>query len=146
MLYLTQILSEELIHKKSPQEITALLYEACIINLEKSITAIHSKNYIDANEHLQKSNDILYRLGGGINYEAGIVADQLEALYDYMANKLIEANLRKDTQLIKEVLHIMEQIAAGWNQALQKKTDDQSGDFKQKSLAYEQNVRYDNQK
>lgn len=146
MLYLTQILSEELIHKKSPQEITALLYEACIINLEKSIRAIHSKNYIDANEHLQKSNDILYRLGGGINYEAGIVADQLEALYDYMANKLIAANLRKDTQLIKEVLHIMKQIATAWNEALQKKTDAQSGTLKQKALAYEHSGLYDNEK
>ena len=53
---------------------------------------------------LQKANDILKRLGVGINYEAGIIADQLDMLYNYMADKLIEANLKKDPEIIKEVI------------------------------------------
>ena len=52
------------------------------------IEDINGKNLIDANKKLQKANDILYRLGAGLNYEAGIIADQLDALYNYMAERI----------------------------------------------------------
>ena len=47
---------------------------------------------MDANKKLQKTNDILHRLGAGLNYEAGIIADQLDTLYNYMADRVIEGN------------------------------------------------------
>ena len=59
-------LTEELIYKKTPQEITALLYEACIVTLEEAIEAIKKKDYFTSNKKLVKANDILYRLDAGI--------------------------------------------------------------------------------
>ncbi|HHY21802.1 MAG TPA: flagellar export chaperone FliS, partial [Bacilli bacterium] len=67
---MSQFITNEALHKKTPQEITSLLYEACHNNLSSAITAILEKEYIDANEYLKKANDILHRLGGGLNYEA----------------------------------------------------------------------------
>ena len=72
--------------------------------LRDAIEDIKGKNLIDANKKLQKANDILYRLGAGLNYEAGIIADQLDALYNYMAERTIEANRKKDPAMIQEVL------------------------------------------
>ena len=82
-----EFLTDELIYQKNSQEITSLLYEALIDLLNNSIEDIKDKNLIDANKKLQKANDILYRLGAGLNYEAGIIADQLDALYNYMAER-----------------------------------------------------------
>ncbi|WP_157049849.1 flagellar export chaperone FliS [Thalassobacillus sp. C254] len=87
-------LTEEFIHRKSSQEITSLLYEAAIHNINEAIAAIQMKDYMEANRNLQKTNDILYRLGAGLNYEAGIISDQLDALYNYLAEQVIEANLK----------------------------------------------------
>jgi len=132
------LLTEEQLYKKTPQEITTLLYQACIVNLEKSIVCIRNKEYMEANRLLQTCNDILYRLGAGINYEAGIIADQLEALYDYMARSLIQANIKKDILKLEEILRILIDIKDAWNQAIEKGVDNQDRVVRKKILSYEQ--------
>lgn len=135
-----EFLTEEFIYQKSSQEITSLLYEVMIDQLNGSIEDIKRKNYIDANKKLQKSNDILYRLGAGLNYEAGIIADQLDALYNYQAERLIEANRKKDISIIQEVLAVTEKISSAWNEAIKNKPNQKQLHLRQKANAYEQNV------
>lgn len=135
-----EFLTEEFIYQKSSQEITSLLYEKLIDQLTGSIADIKNNNYIDANKKLQKSNDILYRLGAGLNYEAGIIADQLDALYNYQAEKLIEANKNKDIAAIEEVRSIAERLASAWNEAMKNKPDQRQMLMRKKATAYEQNV------
>lgn len=110
------------------------------MNLEEAITDINNQDYVIANRKLQKANDILHRLGAGLNYEAGIIADQLDMLYNYMADKLVEANLTKDVKLIEEVLHRLEDIAGAWNQALKKKVADPGAAVRKKASAYEKSI------
>lgn len=137
---MTEIFTESAIHQKSPQEITALLYEACITNLEDAITDINNKDYVLANKQLQNANDILHRLGAGLNYDAGIIADQLDMLYNYMADKLVEANLKKDVTIIKEVLHSLEEITMAWNKAMKNKVPDSAAMVRKKASAYEKSI------
>lgn len=137
---MTGILTEDALFKKSPQEVTALLYEACLTNLEEAIDDINNKDFVIANKKLQKANDILHRLGAGLNYEAGIIADQLDALYNYMADKVVEANYKKDPKLIEEVIKAIEPIAQAWNEALKKKPVQTSAGLKNKTMAYEKSV------
>lgn len=120
---MTTLITESAIHQKTPQEITSLLYEGCMDFMEQAIEAIETKDYFEANVYLQKSNAILHRLGGGINYEAGIIADQLEMLYNYMTGKLILANLNKEVEPIKEALSMLEEVTVAWNQALKTKAN-----------------------
>ncbi|OIJ15987.1 flagellar export chaperone FliS [Anaerobacillus arseniciselenatis] len=141
---LVTLISKEALHKKSPQEITALLYEACINNLEDAKTAINEKDFVLANEKLQKSNDILERLGGGINYEAGIIADQLDTVYNYMADRLVQANYNKDVTAIEEVIKLVTELSSAWHEAMKKSKDSQPKTMKQKANAYEQMAIYDN--
>ncbi len=136
---MTAVLTESVIYSKTPQEITTLLYEACIVEVEHAIEEIENKEFASANKRLQKTNDIIYRLGAGLNYEAGIIADQLDALYNYLADQIIEANLKKDVQRLKHVLETLESIAGAWNQALNSKKNMTNPSFKTRNLAYEQN-------
>ena len=108
--------------------------------LRDAIEDIKGKNLIDANKKLQKANDILYRLGAGLNYEAGIIADQLDALYNYMAERTIEANRKKDPAMIQEVLSIAERLAEAWSTAMKNKPSTAQNHLRRKVNAYEQNV------
>ncbi|MCQ6278702.1 flagellar export chaperone FliS [Bacillus sp. EB600] len=134
-----ELLTEEILYQKSSQELTALLYEGIMTNLEESIELINAKNFIEANKKLQKANDILERLGVGLKYEAGPIAEQFDTLYNYMASQIIEANLRKDQQLIKNVLQLIQPIAEAWNEIVRKQVHTQSGNTK-KVLAYENSI------
>jgi flagellar secretion chaperone FliS len=130
--------TEEALHKKTPEELTALLYEAFLSNLEEAKEAIAKKEMIEANTKLQKANDILYRLGAGLNYEAGIIADQLDEVYNYLAERLIQANLIKEVEPIDEAIKLVTSISEAWNEAMEKRTDSLSHTNKQKNKAYEQ--------
>nr|WP_285865659.1 flagellar export chaperone FliS [Lederbergia lenta] len=124
----------------TPQKITALLYEVCINHLQDAIQDIEQNQPLEANVKLQKVNDILERLGAGINYEAGIVADQLDTLYNYMANQVILGNLKKDKLILEEVLNICEQLASAWNEAMNTGETQSQRLHQQRTNAYEQNV------
>ena len=134
-----ELLTEELLHKKTPEELTTLLYTACIDNLKQAKIEIDSKKYYNANRLLQKANDILYRLGAGINYEAGPVSDQLEMLYNYIAEKLIQANLQKSTEVIDEIIALLGIIHNAWTEATHnaKETNKVDAKINKKVSAYD---------
>ncbi|MBW8349441.1 flagellar export chaperone FliS [Bacillus sp. IITD106] len=133
-------LTKELIYQKTPQQLTAFLYEACIGHLKEAIECIETQNYPEANTKLQKVNDIIERLGVGLNYEAGTIANQLDTLYNYMANQVIMGNLKKDIPILQEVLSILEQLASSWNEAMHMENTDGQRELYRKTSAYEKNV------
>ncbi|ADH99741.1 flagellar export chaperone FliS [Salisediminibacterium selenitireducens] len=137
------MITNEALHKKSPQELTSLLYEALLDNLEEGKAAIQSRDFMIANEKLQKANDILHRLGGGLNYEAGIVSDQLDALYNYASDLVVEANYTKDETKVDQALNALTPIVEAWQTALKTNQDKQPKMMKQKANAYEQSAIYE---
>lgn len=134
-------LTKEIIYQKSSQEITSLLYEALIDHTKGAIQDIEASRLIEANDKLKKVNDILERLGVGINYEAGIIAEQLDVLYNYMADLVIKANVKKDIEPLKEVLTILEDISGAWQTAMKNNKSSQiQQQLFRKTNAYERNV------
>ena len=130
-------LSKELLYQKSPQELTSLLYEAAITKLEKAIEDTKNDQYIEANKSYQRVNDILHRLGAGLNYDSGIIADQLDAVYNFMAEEIVMANLKKDVSRAEEVLVMLKDISNSWRQAI---LSNQPAKRPSKANAYEQHV------
>lgn len=137
------ILTEEWIYQKNSQQLTALLYEGLMECLEEAIGALKQKDHWKANKQLQKGNDILRRLGVGLRYDAGIIAHQLDALYNYMAERLIEANMKKDAAAVQEVLQLTTTIATAWNEALKSGASSVHAAQRQKAAAYEQFITYE---
>ncbi|WP_044022875.1 flagellar export chaperone FliS [Bacillus sp. SG-1] len=133
------LLTKEFIYQKSSQEITALLYEALITQIQGAMKDIENKRHFDSNKKLQKANDILERLGAGINYEAGIISDQLDALYNYMSASILKANITKNTRVLKEVITITEELAESWRTSMAKPQQPVRR-MSQKVNAYEKNV------
>ena len=114
-----RIYEEQELMDLKPQELTALLYQSFLERLKGAIKALEEGDPLGSNYLLQGCNDILERLGGGINYKAGIIADQLEALYGFCSEKLLEANIKKDKSMMTQVLKIMDNISQGWYAAME---------------------------
>ena len=133
-------LDEELIVQKSSQELTALMYEGLLNHLGESITHIEQNEMMDANKKLQKASDILQRLGVGLRYDAGLVAENLDTIYNYLANQIIKANVKKDIDQIKHILEIVQTLNNAWNEALTIKQNNTSDSIIKKVSAYENSV------
>ena len=103
-------ITENELYHYTPEQLTSLLYEAGLIRLEQAARALEQGEHLEANRQLQTCHDILHRLGAGLNYEAGLIADQLEALYQYMAERLVYANVHKDRSAVLEVHKLLSTI------------------------------------
>jgi flagellar secretion chaperone FliS len=135
-----EALTKDFIYKKSPQELTALLYEGIIENLEQAIEHINEKSFIEANIKLQRTNDILHRLGVGLKYEAGPISEQLDVLYNYIADQVILANMKKDTVILQDMISLIAPIAQAWNEVLKNKDSIVHTNTLKKVAAYEKST------
>ncbi|OCA84684.1 flagellar export chaperone FliS [Bacillus sp. FJAT-27986] len=135
-----EFLTEELIVQKSSQELTALLYEGLLTNLYEAIDQIDEPNLFQANKSLQRASDIVHRLGVGLRYEAGPITENLDTLYNFLADELIRVNLTKNTDSISFLIKIVETLSTAWNDAMELKNNAKADSLIKMVSAYENNV------
>jgi flagellar protein FliS len=71
-------------------------------------------------EHLGKAIALIDGLRGSLNIEAGgEIAANLDALYEYMGRRLVEANALDDVSVLNEVSALLAEIRDAWEQVMQ---------------------------
>ena len=93
----------------TPMEIVVKLYDEAERQINRAIVFIGQKNYADANKSLQKSQDIVNALRSVLDMSIPI-STQLDALYDFFNRQLITANVKKDTEILKELLPMLAEL------------------------------------
>lgn len=107
------------IHNR-PELITSLLYKKFLQKIDEALENIPNRKYDKVNSALQLCNDIVTRLGFGIKYEAGVLADRLEMLYQYVFDLVLEGNRTKDISKLQEARNIISELDEAWTIALEK--------------------------
>lgn len=101
----------------SPHRLTLMLFNGAIQFAGQAEVAIQQNNIVDTNTYIQKTQDIIYELISSLNMkEGGEIARNLRQLYFYMVNKLIEANIKKRVDFIKEVIDLLNELREAWDQ------------------------------
>jgi flagellar protein FliS len=106
-----------MVNTASPQELTLMLYNGLIKFLNLSIQGIEEKSIEKANNNLAKAQNIIQEFISTLdmNYE---VSTRFYTLYDFMNNRLIEANIKKDKAIVEEVRGFAEDLRDTWSQAM----------------------------
>lgn len=97
-------------------EMLRKLYDGIIKEINGAILYINQKNYTDANNSLQKAQRILNHLRTTLNFKYE-VSNNLSSLYDYFINQIVQANMKKDTALLDEVLQMVTELRDAFVQA-----------------------------
>ena len=80
--------------------------------------AILDKEVAKAHENIIKTQNIFYELMATLDVNmGGEWAKQLMSVYDFIIRRLIDANMKKDIQIMDEVLPLIEEIRDTWNKA-----------------------------
>ena len=79
--------------------------------------AINDNNIEKASKSIIKAQDIIseFRCTLDMKYD---ISHQLELLYDYMYRRLLDANIKKDSAIVEEVLGFAKELRDTWEQAM----------------------------
>ena len=102
----------------APQKkLIIMLYDGAIRNLKLAKIAMNDKNIEKANNTIIKAQNIILELMSTLNFEAGgEIAKNLHALYQYMYEKTIAANIEKNPDHADEVIKFLEELKEVWEQ------------------------------
>ena len=102
-----------------PEQLTLMLYNGCLRFIEDGITAVNERNFEEANTMLQKAQRIIseFRLTLNMDYE---ISHQLLPLYNYVYDRLVEGNIRSDTEPLDIAREIMTELRDAWVGAMRK--------------------------
>lgn len=101
----------------TPEELILMLYDGAVKFCNQAKTAIETKDYMKANELIQKSKAIIRELQCSLkkDYE---ISEQFNALYEYIFKRLTEANIYKDNEILEEALKLIRQMRDTWKEAM----------------------------
>lgn len=105
------------VNTASPGELTLMLYNGCLKFIHQAKKAIDEKNIQDKNNSILRAQDIIRELMVTLNPEIE-VSKQMLTLYDYMLNRLIEANIKNDNEILNEVEGLVTEFRDTWKQVI----------------------------
>lgn len=137
----------------SQPQLLVMLFDAAVKKLRISRKAIEDNKIELSHNELIKVQKIFSELMVALDFDlGGELAQQLFAIYDFVYRRLVQANIRRDIELIDEVMPIVEDLREGWTQAVQKYQEEEkknggkptapadSGKAKQPPAAPQQNT------
>ena len=86
----------------SPAELTLMLYEGAIKFCNVAEAAIDDNNVEKAHVNIVKAQRIIDYLRQTLDMKYAVAQD-FENIYSYLSQRLIEANIRKDKEILEEV-------------------------------------------
>ncbi|MED4780408.1 flagellar export chaperone FliS [Brevibacillus choshinensis] len=102
----------------TPADLTLMLYNGALKFIKQAKSAIEEKNVAKAHEASLKVQNILYELMSTLNNDYSISKEFIK-LYEYMLQRTIEANMRKDLDILNEVEDLFVQFRDTWKEAMQ---------------------------
>lgn len=101
----------------SPNKLIEMLLEGATKRIRMGKLAIENKNIVQASEQIIRAQDIIMELRYSINEEVDSqIPQDLIQLYEFMYDRLVIANMEKDTVILDEVQHLLAELTDAWKQ------------------------------
>ena len=101
----------------SPADLIALLYGALQNDLQAAESGLQSGDYPLVHQRLTRAQAIVLELIASLDHSQGELPRQLAALYEYVYQRLVFANVQKDIDAVREAATVVQPIAEAWTQA-----------------------------
>ena len=100
-----------------PAELTLMLYEGAIKFCNIAMIGIENKDYEKASNNIQKARRIIVELQTTLDHEYE-VANDFDVIYNYLFQILIEANVKKDPEILEEALVQLRDLRNMWKEIM----------------------------
>lgn len=101
----------------SPEQLTMLLYEGALRFVKQSIRACEEKNFEESHQYNLKTQAIIQELYVTLDYQFEI-SESLGKLYDFVIYLLIEGNIKKDEEQLRQAEQFIKEFRDTWKELL----------------------------
>jgi len=115
------------VETSTPGQLVVLLYEGCLRFTQRGRTALEGQDFEASRASFLRAQDIVAELMGGLNMDAGEIAANLLRLYEYMYQRLVVANVKRDATAAREVEDMVRSLLPAWEEAVKKQSGDGAG-------------------
>ena len=98
-----------------PHKLILMLMDGALERIALARGRIQHQELAEKNRLLSAAVMIIDELKSSLNLKGGgVIAANLDDLYDYMSRQLIRANLQNDVATLDEVTHLLREIRSAW--------------------------------
>lgn len=105
------------IQTASPAELTLMLYDGAIKFCNIAIMGIEENDIEKAHNNIVKVQRIINEFQATLNHKYEVAKD-FDAVYSYIYQRLVEANIRKDKEILEEVLKHLRTMRETWKEVM----------------------------
>ena len=100
----------------SPHRLVQMLMEGALDRISAAKGHMQRNQFVEKSRFISAAISIIDGLRSSLDFErGGEIAENLNALYDYMNRRLLEANMQNKTEYLDEVSSLMGEIKSGWD-------------------------------
>mmetsp|Transcript_55579 Transcript_55579/g.176470 ORF Transcript_55579/g.176470 Transcript_55579/m.176470 type:complete len:143 (-) Transcript_55579:286-714(-) len=98
-----------------PHRLTLMLMQGALDRMAYAKGCMERKDFAGKSEHLSRVNAILINLRDTLDLDVGgEIAENLYALYEFMVQRLLDANVQNNLQIMDEVINLLLPIKTAW--------------------------------
>ena len=101
----------------SPAELTLMLYEGAIKFCNIAEVAIDEKDIEKAHNNIRKVQNIIGYLQSTLDTKYPVAQDFIH-IYDYLSKRLVEANVKKDKEILEEINMHLHSVRDNWKEVM----------------------------
>ncbi len=113
-----QTYQQNAVNTSSPEELTLMLYNGCIKFIRLASMAMEKGTIEAKNTNVIKAQAIIQELRSTLRMDSEL-AESMDQIYDYMFNRLVEANIHNNKEIMKEVEDLAAEFRNTWKQAME---------------------------
>lgn len=108
------------VNSASPEQLMLMLYDGAVRFAALAIKAIEENNLDKRSTYINKTYAILSEFAATLDHNQDPhLAENLDALYHYMQQQLMNANLKNDPAPVLEVKTMLSDLRQTWAQAIE---------------------------
>lgn len=105
------------VYTATKEELTLMLYDGALKFCNQAIVAVENNDILKANELIMRVQDIVREFQITLNRSVE-VSKYFDSMYDYMYSRLLDANMKKDVLILKEVRDLIREFRDMWKDAM----------------------------
>jgi len=100
----------------SPHRLVQMLMEGALDRISTAKGHMQRDRFAEKGRYISSAISIIDGLRSSLDFDkGGEIAQNLDALYDYMNRRLLEANVNNSEEMLNEVHSLMSEIKSGWD-------------------------------